>query len=107
MSTGVSPFSTGGSLAKAQADFKQTNDLNPKYAYAALWLDLAERRSNIPSHLAEAAKEANFYNGELSLLQGAKEEALRLLHLAANDCPRTFRQWTAANAELKALGMKP
>jgi lipoprotein NlpI len=141
-------FLYGGSLAKAQADFKQTNDLNPKYAYAALWLDLAERRNNIPSHLAEAAKqldmkawpapvvrlflgelspaqtlaaaddedpktkqqqvcEANFYNGELSLLQGAKEEALRLFHLAANDCPRTFREWTAANAELTALGIEP
>jgi lipoprotein NlpI len=44
-----------GSLAKAQADFKQSNQLNPKDAYAALWLDVAERRNNIPSHLAQTA----------------------------------------------------
>jgi lipoprotein NlpI len=47
----------GGSIAKAQADFKQMKELNPKDAYAALWLDIAERRNNIPSHLAQAAKE--------------------------------------------------
>ncbi|MGH6846955.1 MAG: tetratricopeptide repeat protein [Methylocella sp.] len=43
-----------GSLAKAEADFKQASELAPIDAYAALWLDLAERRNNIPSHLAEA-----------------------------------------------------
>jgi lipoprotein NlpI len=47
----------GGSLAKAQADFKQANELDPKHVYAALWLDLAERRNNLPSHLAQAAKQ--------------------------------------------------
>jgi tetratricopeptide (TPR) repeat protein len=46
-----------GSLAKAQADFKQANELNPRDAYAALWLDLTERRNNVPSHLAQAAKQ--------------------------------------------------
>jgi tetratricopeptide (TPR) repeat protein len=44
------------SLAQAQADFKQATELSPKYAYAALWLDIAERRSNLPSHLVAAAK---------------------------------------------------
>lgn len=47
----------GGSLAQAQADLKQANELNPKYAYAALWYDIAERRNNIPSHLAETARQ--------------------------------------------------
>jgi lipoprotein NlpI len=42
-------------VAKAQADFKQASELNPKDAYAALWLDLTERRNNLPSHLAQAA----------------------------------------------------
>jgi lipoprotein NlpI len=46
----------GNSLAQAQADFKQATELSPKNAYAALWLDIAERHSNLPSHLAEAAK---------------------------------------------------
>jgi hypothetical protein len=49
-------FLTTGSVAKAQADFKQANDINQKYAYASIWLDLTERRNNIPSHLAEMAQ---------------------------------------------------
>jgi hypothetical protein len=43
----------------------------------------------------------------LALLRHAKEEALRLFRLAASDCPKTFIEWSAANAELKALGEKP
>jgi hypothetical protein len=34
--------------------------------------------------------EANFYGGELALLQNAKEEALRVYRLAASDYPETF-----------------
>ena len=51
--------------------------------------------------------EANFYGGELSLAKGAKDEAVRLLRLAASDCPRAFTEWDSANAELKALGVTP
>lgn len=51
--------------------------------------------------------EANFYTGELALLSGAKDEALRLFRLAAADCPRTFSEWWTATAELKALGATP
>lgn len=50
---------------------------------------------------------ANFYSGELSLMKGARDEATRLFRLAANDCPRGFIEWTAAKAELKALGAAP
>ena len=45
--------------------------------------------------------EANFYTGELELQQGAKEEATRLFRLAAADCPKSFREWAAAEAELR------
>ena len=37
-----------GSLQSAQADFKQASDLDAKDPYGALWLDLAERRNNLP-----------------------------------------------------------
>jgi lipoprotein NlpI len=47
--------------------------------------------------------EANFYTGLLRLQQGAKDEAARLLKLAASDCPKNFTEWWTANAELKAL----
>jgi lipoprotein NlpI len=47
----------GGSLARAQDEFKQAKELNPKFAYLALWLDIAERRGGLPSHLEQAAKQ--------------------------------------------------
>ncbi len=47
--------------------------------------------------------EANFYSGEWALRTGAKDEAARLFRLAAADCPQDFVEWSAANAELKAL----
>ena len=46
-----------GRLPKALADLGQSSALNPKYAYAALWLNIVETRSNLPSQLAEAAKQ--------------------------------------------------
>jgi lipoprotein NlpI len=51
--------------------------------------------------------EANFYSAELTLLQNAREEALRLFRLAANDCPKGFFEWEGAHAEVKALGATP
>jgi tetratricopeptide (TPR) repeat protein len=51
--------------------------------------------------------EANFYIGALGLQQGDKDEATRLFKLAASDCPKTFDEFSAANAELKALGIHP
>jgi lipoprotein NlpI len=35
----------------------QSSELNPKYAYAALWLHIVDTRNNLPSQLAEAAKQ--------------------------------------------------
>jgi lipoprotein NlpI len=51
--------------------------------------------------------EANFYGGELSLMKGSKDEAIRLFRLAVSDCPHEFDEWPAANAELKALDVAP
>jgi lipoprotein NlpI len=47
--------------------------------------------------------EANFYGGELVLQRGAKDEAKRLLQLAATNCPKSFIEYEDANAQLKAL----
>jgi lipoprotein NlpI len=141
---GVAYYVVGNRIPDAVADFKKAAELNPKDAYAALWLDLAEQRNNAPSHLGEAAKqldmttwpapvirlflgqlnaeqtfgaafdtdpkvktaqtcEANFYSGELALLKKNKKEAQRLLKLAADTCPSSFVESTAAVAELIAL----
>lgn len=51
--------------------------------------------------------EANFFNGERALERSEREEAARLFQLAAAECPKGFFEWASANAELKALGMKP
>jgi lipoprotein NlpI len=51
--------------------------------------------------------EANFYGGELALLNGAGGDAVRLLKLAASDCPKTFIEYDGASAELKLLGERP
>ena len=141
---GVAYYAIGGRTPDAVADFKKAAELDPKNAYTALWRDLAERRNNAPSHLAEAVKqldmtlwpapvirhflgelnaeqafgaafdtdpktklaqscEANFYSGELALLKKNKKEAQRLLKLAADDCPQSFIESTAAIAELIPL----
>ncbi len=43
-----------GELARALTDLAQVVALRPEDAYAAIWLDLAERGSGAPSHLREA-----------------------------------------------------
>ncbi|CCE11808.1 exported hypothetical protein [Bradyrhizobium sp. STM 3843] len=48
--------------------------------------------------------EANFYAGELTLANGARDEAIRLLRVATEICPRQFVEWPAAHAELRRLG---
>lgn len=137
-----------GALAQAVADFSRASELDPKDAYAALWLEIANKRSKLPSRLAlqiaqldmtnwpapvvrlylgqmtpqaalaaaadaDAATEkgqtceANFYSGELALLQGAKDEATRLFRLAVSGCPRHYVEFVVANTELKTLGVTP
>ena len=132
----------GGSLANARTDFETALKYVPNQPYAALWLELSERRDRRPSRLAQftspldmsvwpaplvrhtlgeltatdvlsqaAAEpdaknrrglmcEANFYLGELALLQGSADEAVRLFQQAARDCPRDYIEWGAARAEL-------
>jgi lipoprotein NlpI len=51
--------------------------------------------------------EVNFYTGEIALRGGAKTEATRLFTLAARQCPGTWIELEAANAELKALAASP
>jgi lipoprotein NlpI len=133
-----------GSIPKALADLSQANKLDPQYAYYALWIDIIDKRGNLPSQFTQAISkidmtkwpapvirlflgettpaavlaaaddadaktrrgqlcEANFYIGELSLQQGAKDEAERLFRLSATDCPREFVEGPSATAELQAL----
>ena len=51
--------------------------------------------------------EANFYAGELALIRGKKDDAIKLFTAASSDCPLRWSEWESANAELKALGTPP
>jgi lipoprotein NlpI len=51
--------------------------------------------------------QANFYMGELALMQGEKESAIPLFRLALANCPKIFSQRLAANYELNARGVTP
>jgi lipoprotein NlpI len=42
-------------VAMAVADFTKATELEPRYAYAALWLDIADARAKAPSTLSEGA----------------------------------------------------
>lgn len=61
-----------------------------------------------PSAAVKTAQtcEANFYGGEHALIDGKRDEAVKLFTLAAKECPRGFLEGIAAAAELKALGEK-
>jgi lipoprotein NlpI len=50
---------------------------------------------------------ADFYGGELSLIKGSKDEAIRLFRLALGDCSPNLVEFTAAQDELKALAAAP
>ena len=50
--------------------------------------------------------EANFYGGQYALIEGQRDEAVKLFEAAAKDCPHGFLEGIAATAELKGLGQK-
>ena len=146
--TAASRISTLATSRKRWPISSQASELDPKYAYYALWLDIVDSATDCravwqqataqidmtkwpapvirlflgqltPAAVLAAADdpdpttkkgqvcEANFYSGELALRRSAKDEAARLFRLAASDCPKSFTEWGAANAELKALGAAP
>jgi len=50
--------------------------------------------------------EANFYGGQYALIEGQRDEAVKLFEAAAKDCPHGFLEGIAATAELKGMGQK-
>jgi tetratricopeptide (TPR) repeat protein len=51
--------------------------------------------------------EANYYTGEVALLHGDRDGAVKLFSAASADCPSRWTEWEAADAELKGLGVTP
>jgi lipoprotein NlpI len=58
-----------------------------------------------PDATVKAAQtcEANFYSGEYALIDGNRDEAVKLFQAAVKDCPRGLLEGIAAAAELKGL----
>jgi lipoprotein NlpI len=54
----------------------------------------------------EQVCEANFYSGRLALQRRKKDDAKHLFELAVAECPRSFLEYGAANAELRTLRPK-
>lgn len=50
--------------------------------------------------------EANFYGGQHALIEGQRDDAVKLFETAAKDCPHGFLEGIAAAAELKGMGQK-
>jgi len=52
------------------------------------------------------ACEASFYSGQFALINGNRDEAVKLFQAAAKECPRGFIEGIVAAAELKGMGEK-
>jgi lipoprotein NlpI len=67
---------------------------------------MAAAKSTDPKTEKEQVCEANFYVAEWQLLKNDQQHALPLLRAAAEQCPRNFREYSAAALELKRLAAK-
>ena len=88
---GVAYYVIGGHVADAEADFRKAVELEPKDAYAALWLDLAERRNGGASHLRQASAKLDMTAWPAPLIREFLGEANAAQTLAAahDDDPKT------------------
>lgn len=74
------------SLLKATTDFEQSSQLDPKSTYAALWLDIAERRGNRPSRLDKTIVQIDKNKWPASIIRlDLGQTTLDAILAAAND----------------------
>jgi tetratricopeptide (TPR) repeat protein len=66
---------------------------------------LAEANHPHPEIRSARLCDANFYIGVLALQHGRKDEAARRFRAVAGGCNKGMIEWSAANAELRALGV--
>ncbi|MBR1216570.1 tetratricopeptide repeat protein [Bradyrhizobium sp. U87765 SZCCT0131] len=84
-SRGVAYYVLGGHLPDAEADFRKANRINPQDPYAALWLEIAERRNNSAGHFRETAKPLDMTVWPAPLVRHYLGEASFAQTLAAAD----------------------
>ncbi len=78
---------------KALTDLGRSSELDPSYAYAALWLDIVGRRSNLASRLAEATMQIDMskWPAPVIRLYLGQMTSEAVLAAAENPNPRTKR----------------
>ncbi|MBV8927335.1 MAG: tetratricopeptide repeat protein [Bradyrhizobium sp.] len=90
---GVAYYVIGAHMPDAEADFKKAAELDPKDAYAALWLDLATRRNNGESRLREQAAQLDMTAWPAPLTREfiGESDAAQTLAAARDNDPKTSR----------------
>lgn len=90
---GVAYYVVGGRTPDAEADFRKAAELDPKDAYAAIWLDLAARRNNAASRLREQSAQLDMTAWPAPVIREFLGEANATQTLAAahDDDPKIDR----------------
>jgi predicted Zn-dependent protease len=76
-----------GAVADALTDIKQAKQIDPKNAYAALWLDIANKRSKLASQLPQATPDLDMTNWPAPLIRLYMAQGTPEAVLAAADDP--------------------
>jgi tetratricopeptide (TPR) repeat protein len=82
----------GGSVEKALADFNQASAQAPQGAYLALWADIAGRRNNLPSRLAQTSSGINMTVWPAPVIRMFMDQMTPAAVLAAADDPNATRK---------------
>jgi lipoprotein NlpI len=87
---GVAYYVIGGRTPDAEADFRKAAELDPKDAYAAIWLDLAARRNNAASRLREQSAQLDMSAWPAPVVREflGQSNAAQTLAAAHNDDPK-------------------
>jgi len=76
-----------GALPKALADLNQATELDPKDAFAALWLDIASKRSHVASRLSQAIAQIDMTKWPAPVIRLFVGELSPVALMAAADAP--------------------
>jgi lipoprotein NlpI len=81
-----------GALPKAIEDYKQAIAITPGYPYTALWLDIAEARSKVPSTLPQAIAKLNMTVWPAPVIRMYLGQMTPTAMLAAADDPNAAKK---------------
>jgi lipoprotein NlpI len=76
-----------GSLPRALVDLDRSSQLDPKNPYAAIWLDIVDKRSNLPSKLAQAVTQIDMSKWPAPIIHLYLDQMMPDAVLAAADDP--------------------